>query len=435
MANKIILKKSSVAAKTPLATDLEVGELAVNLADQKLYTKDAGGNVILVGSGAGGSGAVSSVAGKTGAVTLVVGDVSGAQPSATAITTSNISSQSVNYAATAGSADNIDGVAFKNATNGASFDADSTAINGIGYSTGYSLFGQTDGGIYSSTHSSAWQHQINGDFRTGQIAIRGKNSGTWQAWRTVLDSGNYTGYSPSLTGGGASGTWGINITGSAGSAPANGGTATALNSSNYISRTGSSGNLNTDFSNTPAGSIRFQGDDANLANSPGGTWWHYQHLRHSNASNIWGTQVAWGWEDQSNRLCTRNVSGGSWSGWVEYLSTSGRSFSGSLTMTGNVTAYSDERLKTDWKPMQSDFVYQLSKVKSGSYTRTDTKERQAGVSAQGIQKIIPEAVFEDDKGNLSLAYGNAAMVSCVELAKVIEELRAEIAEMKASLGK
>lgn len=58
MANKLILKRSSVATKVPLAADLEVGEIAVNLADQKLYSKDAGGNVILVGSGTGGTGDV-----------------------------------------------------------------------------------------------------------------------------------------------------------------------------------------------------------------------------------------------------------------------------------------------------------------------------------------------------------------------------------------
>lgn len=58
MANKIILKKTSTAAKVPLATDLEVGEIAVNLADQKLYSKDASGTVIVVGQGIGGSGDV-----------------------------------------------------------------------------------------------------------------------------------------------------------------------------------------------------------------------------------------------------------------------------------------------------------------------------------------------------------------------------------------
>jgi hypothetical protein len=58
MANKIILKKSSTVAKVPVAGDLEVGEIAVNLADQKLYSKNAGGTVILVGSGLGGTGDV-----------------------------------------------------------------------------------------------------------------------------------------------------------------------------------------------------------------------------------------------------------------------------------------------------------------------------------------------------------------------------------------
>lgn len=61
MANKIILKKSSVASKVPLATDLEIGEIAVNLADQKLYSKNASGSVVLVGTGTA-TGTVTSVA-------------------------------------------------------------------------------------------------------------------------------------------------------------------------------------------------------------------------------------------------------------------------------------------------------------------------------------------------------------------------------------
>lgn len=61
MANKLILKKSSVATKVPLATDLEVGEIAVNLTDQKLYSKKSDGTVILVGTGLSGTGTVTSV--------------------------------------------------------------------------------------------------------------------------------------------------------------------------------------------------------------------------------------------------------------------------------------------------------------------------------------------------------------------------------------
>jgi hypothetical protein len=41
MSNTIILKKSSVASKVPLATDLTYGELAINYADGKLYFKDS----------------------------------------------------------------------------------------------------------------------------------------------------------------------------------------------------------------------------------------------------------------------------------------------------------------------------------------------------------------------------------------------------------
>jgi hypothetical protein len=50
MATKIIHKKSSVAEKVPLTTDLEIGELAINLVDKKLFSKDGNGNIIEFGS-------------------------------------------------------------------------------------------------------------------------------------------------------------------------------------------------------------------------------------------------------------------------------------------------------------------------------------------------------------------------------------------------
>lgn len=50
---------------------------------------------------------------------------------------------------------------------------------------------------------------------TTNIAYRNRASGTWASWQTLLTSGNYTSYAPTKTGGGASGTWGINISGNA----------------------------------------------------------------------------------------------------------------------------------------------------------------------------------------------------------------------------
>lgn len=47
---------------------------------------------------------------------------------------------------------------------------------------------------------------------------RGMNGGAWQDWRTFLDSGNYTSYTVKKDGTGATGTWGISISGNAATA-------------------------------------------------------------------------------------------------------------------------------------------------------------------------------------------------------------------------
>ena len=47
---KVITKKSTVAGKVPLSSDLDIGELAVNTADKKLYTKHSDSSVVLIGT-------------------------------------------------------------------------------------------------------------------------------------------------------------------------------------------------------------------------------------------------------------------------------------------------------------------------------------------------------------------------------------------------
>lgn len=105
--------------------------------------------------------------------------------------------------------------------------------------------------------------------------------------------------------------------------------------------------------------------------------------------------------------------------------------SGNFTATGDITAYSDERLKKDWASVGNDFVAKLAQVQSGTYTRIDNDLRQAGVSAQSLQTLLPETVHEDVEGNLSVAYGNAALVSAVELAKKILELEERLKVLEA----
>ena len=98
------------------------------------------------------------------------------------------SATTAGYATTAGSADQIDGWGFVNTGNNTPVNADTINSNGISYYTsGVTNFSgnSSDGALYSQAYSSSWQHQIAGDYRSGQIAVRGKNNNTWQAWKKV----------------------------------------------------------------------------------------------------------------------------------------------------------------------------------------------------------------------------------------------------------
>jgi hypothetical protein len=104
---------------------------------------------------------------------------------------------------------------------------------------------------------------------------------------------------------------------------------------------------------------------------------------------------------------------------------------GNATVTGiitgsNVTATSDENLKKDWASVAPDFLDLLAQVLAGSYTRIDTGERQAGVSAQSLARALPEAVIENADGTLSVAYGHAALVAVIELTKEVLSLRSRL---------
>lgn len=93
-----------------------------------------------------------------------------------------------------------------------------------------------------------------------------------------------------------------------------------------------------------------------------------------------------------------------------------------FTCGGNVTAYSDERVKTNWRNLPVDFIDQLVNVKHGIYDRTDNGITQVGVGAQSLQTVLEQAVIEGEDGRLSVSYGNAALVAVIELSKRVLEL-------------
>lgn len=76
MAQKIIIKNSSVGGRAPQVSDVELGELAINTFDGKLYLKKNDGSESIVEIGGDLVAPVSSVFGRTGDVTAMATDYS-----------------------------------------------------------------------------------------------------------------------------------------------------------------------------------------------------------------------------------------------------------------------------------------------------------------------------------------------------------------------
>lgn len=263
------------------------------------------------------------------------------------------------------------------------------------------------------------------------------NTRTGAVTLTSADVTGALGYTPPQPNGtGASGTWSINVTGSAGSATTatnqSGGTvnATTMVSSGRYTRntTGGITSSAARFSLTTSQQADYHISSSVNGSSPTSTQQYGITFSPSGGSTQAGILISENNNDGTaiGFFCTNSYAAG------PQLRGSFDP-SGNFTAAANVTAYSDERLKIDWAPLADNFVEELTKVKSGTYTRTDSGERQAGSSAQDWQKLLPEVVVAgiDDESTLSLAYGNAALVSAVELAKRVVDQEARIAKLEA----
>lgn len=85
---------------------------------------------------------------------------------------------------------------------------------------GYNGLEKNDGIILSGSWRSStnYGHQIYIDDSGYALRHRYRSSGNWSDWASILDSTNYNSYAPTKSGDGASGTWGINISGNAATA-------------------------------------------------------------------------------------------------------------------------------------------------------------------------------------------------------------------------
>lgn len=129
---------------------------------------------------------------------------------------------------------------------------------------------------------------------TGRINMRGQSAGKWSDWLTVLDSANFNSYTPTKTGGGASGTWGINISGTANTAKVISGFA-QIDSGTWGHSTGT---YITGFQESGGGSIQWRAEGGKLYERVDGTFWQregaYEVIDTSTVNNYAPTKTGGG---------------------------------------------------------------------------------------------------------------------------------------------
>jgi hypothetical protein len=406
--------------------------------------------------------------------------------------------------------------------NVAGLNADFLGTGTVSLSRGYSCVLRNENGsgaavtyaplLHMAASDTMWQLQgTYGTSGNGTLYFRHGYSGSWGTWLTMLSSANYNSYSPTLTGGGASGTWGINISGNAntvgGYYAAQTYTSTGNAAGSYLGGHYSSGGAEKPNSGTfGAGKLKL----AMLSNSNlgfGGPWndvlWLSAYtggdVKGSHAlvfdkysSNVWVSDqtydsATWGtgylllhsgnytsyalstgggttsgtitasfdnsWGFRLNRSSTSTYLGvvhatGGTNHWyvgnredgtntyrIYNFVTTINAFSidvnGNCTANGDVTAYSDLRIKTNIETI-SNALDKVTSLRGVTYNRTDNGDtaRKIGVIAQETQVVLPEVVQEQSDGMLTVAYGNMSGL----FIEAFKEQQAQIEKLQAQLN-
>ena len=103
---------------------------------------------------------------------------------------------------------------------------------------------------------------------------------------------------------------------------------------------------------------------------------------------------------------------------------------GSILASGNVTAYSDIRVKDNVESIEGA-IGKLNQIRGVTYTRTDLDDKHrrfAGVIAQEIEQVLPEAVF--DNGKVKAVDYNATIALLIE---AVKEQQGQINELKLTI--
>jgi hypothetical protein len=272
---------------------------------------------------------------------------------------------------------NIDGWGFVNTGSNSPTDADTINSNGISYYTaGVTNFSgnATDGALYSQRYSDSWQHQIAGDYRSGMIAVRGKNNGTWTAWKTIIDSSTI-------------------------------------------------GSQSVSFATSATQVVTIQDDPPTGVN--GKLWWESDTGK---LKVYYGTSSAWVDATPVPDMSLYYAkAGGPISGDVTIQQT--LTVVGNTLVQGTLTETSDISLKENILPLESslDKVMKLNGVSFNKKATPNVKE--IGFIAQEVEAIIPDLVTETSEGIKTVSYSRVTAV----LVETIKEQQAQIDAQHAQI--
>jgi hypothetical protein len=365
------------------------------------------------------------------------------QNASTAINTSNIGSQSVNYASSAGS------VAYSNITGRPGWMAATSLIDGHSNANDWRNSGfYENGGCGSNWPSCTWYNSINirhsnqGNYHGFQVAMSYydnllwfrsyQGNGTFQSWVHAISSANI-------------GSQSVNYASSAGNAD----TVDGYHSSNFIGYNGNSYyQVNTWlqmngshgiywpsyygahlYVNTDTTYTQFRMDGNK--NGYDGIWLSYSRVNgmmYDSAGNGGVYREGngrWYWYHHVGNNCTGISTSTTSSSYRAYIG-------GSLYAEGDIVAYSDARKKTDIVTIDNA-LQKVINLRGVYYTRIDdpNRGRQTGVIAQEINEVLPEVVtYATDVDEYGVSYGNIVGV----LIEAIKEQQKEIEMLKSKLN-
>jgi hypothetical protein len=295
------------------------------------------------------------------------------------------------------------------------------------YQTGLTVTGS--GGSYSLQIAANWnfeegaptglRYRVNDDTST---------TNAWGAFQTLWDSGNFNPGSyvaksgDTMTGG----LFVPSIAVGSVSMPATGG----INTSGNITAFGFISSLSNITSN--GGNFITSTGYMQAGNNSGGTG--YMRVSPSGSGNSGILEFYPGNNIRGGYIGNTGAPGSTDGAGINYVAAF-HAFSGNMTVTGsivangNITAFSDRRLKSNIAPI-TDALYKVQRLEGVTFNRKGSEERATGLIAQDVEAVLPEAVVTDTDGMKSVAYGN--MVGL--LVEAIKEQQEQIAELKAMVS-